>query len=149
MGGEGLYPGLTRKFGFAAWLLYWAWLQLGANDCLICSLLQVISPIHYGQAGPRVAAGKSIRIKNIRDPEKVWLKFCTLVWVSECVSLWLCVMQSLETEEVKVNRSDYSKRRKEQGSSSFVYNIKAHGLRLGTCSTEGWSGVSHAQLSWG
>lgn len=65
--GQPCIPGLARKFRFAAWLLYWAWLQLGANDCLICSALQVISFIQSGQLWAEVAAGKSIRSRDIRE----------------------------------------------------------------------------------
>lgn len=42
-----LYPGLTRKFGFAAWL------QLEASGCLICPVLQVIFLIHVRPACPQ------------------------------------------------------------------------------------------------
>lgn len=114
MGGEALYPGLTRKSGFAAWLLFWAWLQLGANHCLICSVLQVISLIHSGQPGPKAVAGKSIRLKNIRDPKQVRLGF-----------YGVHVQQSLKVEGMKVKVSDYSERRNEQRGSSFIYNTKA------------------------
>ena len=53
---------LARKCGFAARLPYWAWLQLGTNDCFICSVLQVISLFRFGaEIGvPNWFADKSI-----------------------------------------------------------------------------------------
>lgn len=84
MGGESLHPGRTRKFGFAGLVAVFSLTSAPSiNDCLICSLLQVISLIHSAGGGrqrlpgPRVPAGTSIRLKNERDPKnKFRPRFC-------------------------------------------------------------------------
>lgn len=81
-------------------------------------------------------AGKSIWLKNIRDPKQVRLGF-----------YGVHVQQSLKVEGMKVKVSDYSERRNEQRGSSFTAR-RPH-LGRSAVNQGGWGSITNTlTLFW-